>query len=181
MQLQLPLPPQKLNSPVPLQPLLHPLLHPLLQPLSHPQFVAVISLIEVFLRLGLITLHLMERTGRWLRNYRKFFMWWRSHGTPDKHPAFHSPIPGWDRTDPDFSPLRGSGDSSSRRSIDTGEPADSVPIPSEGHNFLLSRQQRHSFRPAVYNDLWLRDRLHSPRGTKIRFYLQISCITTAGV
>ena len=69
MQLQLPLPPQRLNSPVPLQPLLH----PLLQPLSHPQFVAVISLIEVFLRLGLITLHLMERTGRWLRNYRKFF------------------------------------------------------------------------------------------------------------
>lgn len=73
MQLQLPLPPQRLNSPVPLQPLLHPLLHPLLQPLSHPQFVAVISLIEVFLRLGLITLYLMERTGRWLRNYRKFF------------------------------------------------------------------------------------------------------------
>ena len=77
MQLQLPLPPQRLNSPVPLQPLLqpllHPLLHPLLQPLSHPQFVAVISLIEVFLRLGLITLHLMERTGIWLRNYRKFF------------------------------------------------------------------------------------------------------------
>ena len=93
-------------------------------------------------------------------------MWWRSHGTPDKHPAFHSPIPGWDRTDPDFSPLRGSGDSSSRRSIDTGEPADSVPIPSEEHNFLLSRQQRHSFRPAVYNDLWLRDRLHSPPGHK---------------
>lgn len=74
MQLQLPLPPQRLNSPVPLQPLLHPLLQPLLQPLSHPQFVAVISLIEVFLRLGLITLHLMERTGRWLRNYRKLFL-----------------------------------------------------------------------------------------------------------
>ena len=103
MQLQFPFPPQKLNSPFPLHPLLHPPLHPLLHPQSrsHPQFVAVISLIEVFLRLGVITLHLMEWTYRWLRIHQKVFKLWKSHETPDKRPEFHIPIPGWDKKDPD--------------------------------------------------------------------------------